>query len=88
MEKVKFHLSAEQLSTFPYSEEPITLREMRRSLESLADPSCVKHLSGRVLPLWLVSIGLLHPPRFGEAPLFGRTHGGGQGDGDSLDGPR
>lgn len=58
-----FYVTEEQLQSFPYSEEPITLGEFCRRLETLADLSRVRRISRSHLPLWLVQLGLLCPPK-------------------------
>ena len=68
----RFYITAEQLQKFPYSQEPITLHEFCKRLESLVDLSKVKHLSRASLPKWLIHVGLIAPANPGKKHYGGK----------------
>lgn len=59
VKKTEFTLSQHQLTAFPYSEEPITISEMTKRLNEVANPAASKPLRNGVITEWLTQTGML-----------------------------
>ena len=57
--KLRFELSTEELTKFPYSNSPIAISEIAKRLNSLINDEAMKKISHRDLTNWLLSIGML-----------------------------
>lgn len=82
--KVRFHLTAEQLSQFRFSEEPISMAELHRRLDELVDHNAMRGLARHKIPIWLVGIGLLNPPLRENRTYAGTPTGAGKQMGLSM----
>lgn len=57
--RLRFELSAEQLSKFPYSDSPIAVSEIAKRLNSLINNEAMRKITHRDLTNWLLSINML-----------------------------
>lgn len=58
IQKTEFTLTPKQLAAFNYSPEPVTVSEMTKRLNDLANPAETRPLKNGVITEWLTQIGM------------------------------
>lgn len=58
-DRTEYYVTPEQLSSFAFSEQPISVSELTKRLNALVDPLYVQELKRGVITDWLTDIGML-----------------------------
>ena len=68
-EKVPFAITEEQLGKFPYSEKPMAVSEIAKTINTLIDTNTMRSIAYTDITDWLISIGVLYETESPEGKI-------------------
>ena len=68
-QKLPFAVTKEQLKNFPYSEKPISVSEIARSINTLIDTNKMRSIAYTDITNWLISVGILYEAEGSEGKI-------------------